>query len=216
MHGDLAGWDGRDRRQRGAFGALRHCLCCASTVFLSKAVPFLAVRLSQVHASNNGNFLVLSGDDGLVRLFNYPVVSRKALSFCCASTAFLSKAVPFHAVPLDQVIEEAPHRAFRGHSSFVDNIRFLADDERVISAGGRDRSMMQWRTHGITAPSSHFKKSKTAERRAVPPPAFVAGGGRDAALPAGAPAAGGGARGGGRGGGSPDEGSGGGGVPLDL
>eukprot|EP01051_Picozoa_sp_SAG22_P015299 SAG22_NODE_1978_length_3212_cov_3.220045_1_plen_68_part_10 len=30
-------------------------------------------------ASNNGNFLVLSGDDGLVRLFNYPVVSRKAL-----------------------------------------------------------------------------------------------------------------------------------------
>eukprot|EP01051_Picozoa_sp_SAG22_P000590 SAG22_NODE_17_length_32684_cov_34.234095_3_plen_4499_part_00 len=30
-------------------------------------------------------------------------VSRKALSFCCASTVFLSKAAPFIVVPLDQV-----------------------------------------------------------------------------------------------------------------
>eukprot|EP01051_Picozoa_sp_SAG22_P015451 SAG22_NODE_2019_length_3129_cov_1.934653_3_plen_181_part_00 len=29
-------------------------------------------------------------------------VSRKALSFCCASTVFLSKTVPFHVVPLSQ------------------------------------------------------------------------------------------------------------------
>eukprot|EP01051_Picozoa_sp_SAG22_P015748 SAG22_NODE_2106_length_3005_cov_1.999656_3_plen_124_part_00 len=29
-------------------------------------------------------------------------VSSKALSFCCASTVFLSKTVPFRAVPLDQ------------------------------------------------------------------------------------------------------------------
>eukprot|EP01051_Picozoa_sp_SAG22_P026171 SAG22_NODE_8119_length_681_cov_1.441581_2_plen_138_part_00 len=29
-------------------------------------------------------------------------VRTKARSFCCASTVFLSKTVPFHAVPLDQ------------------------------------------------------------------------------------------------------------------
>eukprot|EP01051_Picozoa_sp_SAG22_P016926 SAG22_NODE_2497_length_2510_cov_1.882621_3_plen_97_part_00 len=29
-------------------------------------------------------------------------VSRKALSFCCASTVFLSKPVPFLVVPLDR------------------------------------------------------------------------------------------------------------------
>eukprot|EP01051_Picozoa_sp_SAG22_P003976 SAG22_NODE_205_length_15308_cov_20.539023_2_plen_91_part_00 len=30
------------------------------------------------------------------------LVSRKALPFCCASTVYLAKAVPFRAVPLPQ------------------------------------------------------------------------------------------------------------------
>ena len=34
---------------------------------------------------------------------NAAPVRTKALSFCCASTVFLSKTVPFRAVPLDQV-----------------------------------------------------------------------------------------------------------------
>ena len=97
--------------------------------------------INALHRSHNGNFSVMSGDDGLVYLFNHPVV-----------------------------INEAPHRAFRGHSSHVENVRFLADDKRVVSAGGADRSMMQWKTHGITAPSSHFKKSKAMAKRQVPPP----------------------------------------------
>lgn len=36
-------------------------------------------------------------------------------------------------------------------SSHVQNVRFLSDDTRVISAGGHDRSMMQWRTVGVTS-----------------------------------------------------------------
>ena len=98
--------------------------------------------INALHRSHNGNFSVMSGDDGLVYLFNHPVV-----------------------------IEEAPHRAFRGHSSHVENVRFLANDERVVSAGGADRSMMQWKTHGITKPSTHFKKNKLMSKRQVPPPA---------------------------------------------
>ena len=104
--------------------------------------------INALHRSHNGNFSVMSGDDGLVYLFNHPVV-----------------------------IDEAPHRAFRGHSSHVENVRFLADDRRVVSAGGADRSMMQWRTHGIVAPSSHFKKNKAMERRQVPPPLGGSAGG---------------------------------------
>ena len=106
--------------------------------------------INALHRSHNGNFSVMSGDDGLVYLFNHPVV-----------------------------IDEAPHRAFRGHSSHVENVRFLADDRRVVSAGGADRSMMQWRTHGIIAPSSHFKKNKLMAKRQVPPP-LGGGGGADA------------------------------------
>eukprot|EP01051_Picozoa_sp_SAG22_P005958 SAG22_NODE_372_length_11551_cov_20.656741_12_plen_372_part_00 len=36
-------------------------------------------------------------------------VSSKALSFCCASTVFLSKTVPFHVVPLSQAEVERFH-----------------------------------------------------------------------------------------------------------
>eukprot|EP01051_Picozoa_sp_SAG22_P004267 SAG22_NODE_225_length_14728_cov_58.742361_2_plen_308_part_00 len=49
-----------------------------------------------VFDARTGDLLKL-GADGRVL-----AVSSKALSFCCASTAFLSKTVPFRAVPLDQ------------------------------------------------------------------------------------------------------------------
>ena len=83
-------------------------------------------------SDSTGLYCVGSTDDGLVRLFNYPVV-----------------------------IEQAPHHGFRGHSSHVQNVRFLADDRRVVSAGGRDGSMMQWTTHGITKPSKNTTLKKT-------------------------------------------------------
>lgn len=83
---------------------------------------------------STGSYCVGSTDDGLVRLFNYPVV-----------------------------VEKAPHHAFRGHSSHVQNVRFLADDTRVVSAGGRDGSMMQWTTHGIAKPSKNAALMKTVK-----------------------------------------------------
>eukprot|EP01051_Picozoa_sp_SAG22_P017151 SAG22_NODE_2577_length_2421_cov_2.154177_1_plen_411_part_10 len=44
------------------------------------------------------------------------LVSSKALSFCCASTVFLSKAVPFRAVPLDQAAHETDMLAVAYHT----------------------------------------------------------------------------------------------------
>merc|ERR1711871_31644 len=93
-----------------------------------------------VHRSNNGEFTVTCDDYGKIYLFNHPVV-----------------------------IDEAPNRQFNGHSSHVANVRFLYDDTRVVSAGGADRSMMQWKTHGIIAPSSHFRQSKASRAKAKPP-----------------------------------------------
>ena len=87
-----------------------------------------------LHRSGDGRFCVGSADDGLVRLFNSP-----------------------------SVIDRAPHHAHRGHSSHVQNVRFLADDLRVVSAGGRDGSMMQWTTHGVTKPSSSKALKKVVE-----------------------------------------------------
>lgn len=55
-------------------------------------------------------------DFGLVKLFNQPVV-----------------------------IECAPHRAYRGHSSHVMCVRFNADDSLLCSAGGKDWALFQFR-----------------------------------------------------------------------
>ncbi|KAK9820398.1 hypothetical protein WJX72_009942 [[Myrmecia] bisecta] len=66
------------------------------------------------------SFMVSADDFSLVKLFNYPAVA-----------------------------DDAPFRAFRGHSSFVSCTRFLCDDKTVITVGGADRSVFQWRTVGV-------------------------------------------------------------------
>jgi hypothetical protein len=42
--------------------------------------------------------------------------------------------------------------ARRGHASHVMSVRFSADDRYVISAGGHDRGIFQWRTCGVAEP----------------------------------------------------------------
>ena len=57
-----------------------------------------------------------SDDDGMVKLFNYPCV-----------------------------IHDAPHRAYRGHSSHVMCVRFNSDSSLVCSVGGHDWAVFQFR-----------------------------------------------------------------------
>ncbi|GFR41097.1 hypothetical protein Agub_g1741 [Astrephomene gubernaculifera] len=63
-----------------------------------------------------GELVVTAGDDGRVRLFNYPCV-----------------------------VEDAPCRTYLGHCSHVMNVRFSPDNRYVLSVGGKDRAGMQWR-----------------------------------------------------------------------
>ncbi|KAG2450199.1 hypothetical protein HYH02_000301 [Chlamydomonas schloesseri] len=64
----------------------------------------------------DGELVVTSGDDGRLRLFNYPCV-----------------------------VDDAPCRTYLGHCSHVMNVRFSPDNRWVVSVGGNDRSGMQWR-----------------------------------------------------------------------
>jgi microtubule-associated protein-like 6 len=43
------------------------------------------------------------------------------------------------------VVEDAPCVVGRGHSSHVMNVRFSPDDDWVVSVGGKDRAVFQWR-----------------------------------------------------------------------
>jgi microtubule-associated protein-like 6 len=73
-----------------------------------------------LYRSHAGQYLVTADDKGLVKLFNYPVV-----------------------------IEDAPHRAYRGHSSHVMCVRWSADDAYVASVGGKDWAMFQFKVAAL-------------------------------------------------------------------
>ncbi|PNH12713.1 Lipoxygenase y domain-containing protein 1 [Tetrabaena socialis] len=66
--------------------------------------------------AGEGEVVVTAGDDGRLRLFNYPCV-----------------------------VEDAPDRTYLGHCSHVMNVRFSPDNRYVVSVGGNDRAGMQWR-----------------------------------------------------------------------
>ncbi|EFJ49062.1 hypothetical protein VOLCADRAFT_90304 [Volvox carteri f. nagariensis] len=71
---------------------------------------------------SGASYLVTADDFATVKLFNYPVVA-----------------------------DDAPYKAFRGHASHVTSVRFLSDDRVIVSVGGHDRGIYQWRTCGIAS-----------------------------------------------------------------
>ena len=73
-----------------------------------------------VSRSNSQEYVVVSNDHASFKLFNYPCV-----------------------------VDDAPHREYRGHSSHVTKARWSCDDRYVFTCGSGDRALMQWRTHGV-------------------------------------------------------------------
>ncbi|XP_015234726.1 PREDICTED: echinoderm microtubule-associated protein-like 1 isoform X1 [Cyprinodon variegatus] len=66
--------------------------------------------------SNDKSLLVTGDDFGKVHLFSYPCSQFRA-----------------------------PSHVYRGHSSHVTNVSFLYDDSYLVSTGGKDMSVLQWR-----------------------------------------------------------------------
>ncbi|XP_049825884.1 echinoderm microtubule-associated protein-like 2 isoform X2 [Aethina tumida] len=65
---------------------------------------------------SNNQLLMVTGDDfGKVKLFSYPVIQPKSLC-----------------------------HIYGGHSSHVTSVKFLYDDTRLISIGGKDTAVLQW------------------------------------------------------------------------
>nr|XP_023684063.1 echinoderm microtubule-associated protein-like 1 isoform X2 [Paramormyrops kingsleyae] len=72
--------------------------------------------INAVCRSNEKKLLVTGDDFGKVHLFSYPCSQFRA-----------------------------PSHVYGGHSSHVTNVNFLFDDSYLISTGGKDMSIMQWR-----------------------------------------------------------------------
>jgi len=72
--------------------------------------------INAVDKSSGGEYLATSDDNGSVNLYNYPVVSSGN-----------------------------GKSAGKGHSSHVTNVRFNSSDKYVVTTGGNDRSVFQWK-----------------------------------------------------------------------
>ncbi|XP_005724013.1 echinoderm microtubule-associated protein-like 1 isoform X8 [Pundamilia nyererei] len=72
--------------------------------------------INAVCRSNDKSLLVTGDDFGKVHLFSYPCSQFRA-----------------------------PSHVYGGHSSHVTNVTFLYDDSCLVSTGGKDMSVMQWR-----------------------------------------------------------------------
>ncbi|XP_058058224.1 echinoderm microtubule-associated protein-like 2 [Anopheles bellator] len=77
---------------------------------------FDGTDINSVCKDNEEQFLVCADDFGKIRLFSYPASQPKSLS-----------------------------HSYRGHSSHVTAVRFMHDGLRLLSAGGLDTSVLQWR-----------------------------------------------------------------------
>jgi len=72
--------------------------------------------VNNVHVSND-KAIVATGDDfGAVTIFKYPAV-----------------------------VKNQKFKSYGGHCSHVTNVRFIYDDSRLISTGGKDQAVMQWK-----------------------------------------------------------------------
>ena len=70
-----------------------------------------------VDRSHNGQWVATADDKGMVKVYNYPVLENASSKFVLG----------------------------KGHSSHVTNCRFNADDSYLLTTGGNDRSVFQWK-----------------------------------------------------------------------
>lgn len=86
-------------------------------------LPRLCIAAESADGIPGASYLATADDFSFVKLFNGPVLA-----------------------------DDAPYRCYRGHASHVTCVRFTSDDRRVISVGGLDRCVFQWRTVGVALP----------------------------------------------------------------
>ncbi|XP_055535670.1 echinoderm microtubule-associated protein-like 2 isoform X2 [Wyeomyia smithii] len=95
--------------------ATQSCTVCFETVGIWPE-NFDGTDINSVCKDGGEQFLVTADDTGKIRLFTYPASQPKCLS-----------------------------HAYRGHSSHVTAVKFMHDGVRLLSAGGLDTSVLQWR-----------------------------------------------------------------------
>ena len=87
------------------------------------------------HETAKGGVVATLGDHGAVRLARYPCL--KVRTFPLRRECSLPDAVP---VPL----KDAECKVYHGHAAPPTGLRFLHDDSKLVTCGGKDACVFQW------------------------------------------------------------------------
>merc|ERR1719320_2423719 len=85
----------------------------------------------------NSNYVVSGDNFGTVRLFNYPAINEEA------------------------------NWEFKGHGAFVVGCKFLASMTILVTVGGGDRSVFQWRLEDAAPEQWKLKQGKSKWRGSI-------------------------------------------------
>ena len=143
---ELLFWDTTKGKRNGKASALRDVNWGTWTCVLGWPVQGIwqaeqdGTDINAVDRSHSRDkpLLVTGDDNGKVTLFRYPCSNPNALG-----------------------------RVSKGHSSHVTNVRFLYNDKHVVSTGGGDRCVFQWKLVDSKTVKKAMKVGKKSSKRRV-------------------------------------------------
>lgn len=116
-------------------------LCVLDSVVVQGIWPKEAdgTDINAVDRSHSQKLLATADDFGRVSVFNYPV-TEKVCANRISQYRYADDCLCWQGLPTVQG---------RGHSSHVTNVRFNSDDSYLLTTGGNDKSLFQWRVTPI-------------------------------------------------------------------
>jgi microtubule-associated protein-like 6 len=93
-----------------------------------------ATDVNAVHMTKDRRHVATVDDQGRLKLFNAPCV-----------------------------VDRAPFREYWGHSSHTKNVRFVCEDKYLVTVGGNDNTVLQWKVEG-------GERKRTGSTRGSAPP----------------------------------------------
>merc|ERR1711871_507676 len=163
---ELLFWDTETGRQKRSASELRDVKWDTWSCVLGWPVQGIfqeeqdGTDINAVHRSPNSNLLLTADDSGKVNLFRYPAVKvrtqspkkhkgkkkrrRRGRGRRSTKNAHGGRANA-DEIGEAEARQGSGYKTFKGHSSHVTNIRFMSDGQRVISTGGGDKCVFQWK-----------------------------------------------------------------------
>lgn len=105
-------------------------------------------NLTEINAvdANQAAAVLVSGDDlGLVKLFRFPCL-RKGSNHQLIASPLLTSHLLTSSSSLDIIsCKGAKFKKYSGHSAHITNVRWSHDLQWVLTTGGADHALFQWR-----------------------------------------------------------------------